>query len=45
MVFKKKNELNLTMPIIDILYRIIFEEGNAQDCFADILIEGDNIDS
>ena len=45
MVFKKKNDLNLTMPIIDILYRIIFEGGNAQDCFADILIEGDNIDS
>ena len=45
MVFKKKNELNLIMPIIDILYRIIFEGGNAQDCFADILIEGDNIDS
>ena len=45
MVFKKKNEFNLTMPIIDILHRIIFDNEKAQDCFADILIEGDNKDS
>ena len=45
MVFKKKNEFNLTMPIIDILHRIIFNNEKAQDCFADILIEGDNKDS
>ena len=45
MVFKKKNEFNLTMPIIDVLHRIIFSNEKAQDCFADILIEGDNKDT
>ena len=45
MVFEKKNELKLIMPIIDILYRIVFKNEKAEDSFADILIEGDNIDS
>ena len=45
MVFEKKNELKLMMPIIDILYKIVFKNEKAVDSFADILIEGDNIDS
>ena len=44
-IFKKKEELNLTMPIVDILNKIIFEKENPKDCFADILIEGDNRDT
>ena len=44
-IFKKKKELNLTMPIVDILNKIIFEKENPKDCFADILIEGDNKDT
>ena len=45
MVFEKKNDLKLIMPIIDILHRIVFKNEKAEDSFADILIEGDNIDS
>ena len=45
MVFEKKNELKLIMPIIDILYRIVYKNEKVEDSFADILIEGDNIDS
>ena len=44
-IFKKKKELNLTMPIVDILNKIIFEKESPKDCFADILIEGDNRDT
>ena len=42
---EKKNELKRMMPIIDILNRIVFKNEKAEDSFADILIEGDNIDS
>lgn len=45
MVYEKKNELNLMMPIIDILHKIVFKNEKAEDSFADILIESDNIDS
>ena len=44
-VFNKKNELNLTMPIVDILYHIVFSEMDPKDCFANIFLESNNIDS
>ena len=44
-VFNKKNELNLTMPIVDILYQIIFSDMDSKDCFANIFLESNNIDS
>ena len=44
-VFNKKNELNLTMPIVDILYQIVFSEMDPKDCFANIFLESNNIDS
>ena len=44
-VFNKKNELNLTMPIVDILYQIVFSDMDSKDCFANIFLESNNIDS
>ena len=43
-VFKKKNELNLSMPIVDVLHKIIFSNMNPKDCFANIFLESNNID-
>ena len=43
-VFNKKNELNLSMPIVDVLYQIVFSEMDPKDCFANIFLESNNID-
>ena len=43
-VFNKKNELNLSMPIVDVLYQIIFSKMDPKDCFANIFLESNNID-
>ena len=43
-VFKKKNELDLSMPIVDVLYKIIFSKMHPKDCFANIFLESNNID-
>ena len=43
-VFIKKNELNLSMPIVDVLYQIIFSKMDPKDCFANIFLESNNID-
>ena len=43
-VFKRKNELNLSMPIVDVLHKIIFSKMNPKDCFANIFLESNNID-
>ncbi len=43
-VFNKKNELNLSMPIVDVLYQIIFSKMDPKDCFANIFYESNNID-
>ena len=44
-VFNKKNELNLSMPIVEELHKIIFNNSNPKDCFANIFHESNNIDS
>ena len=43
-VFKKKNELDLSMPIVDVLHKIIFSKMHPKDCFANIFLESNNID-
>ena len=43
-VFNKKSELNLSMPIVDVLYQIVFSEMDPKDCFANIFLESNNID-
>ena len=43
-VFNKKNELYLSMPIVDVLYQIVFSEMDPKDCFANIFLESNNID-
>ena len=43
-VFNKKNDLNLSMPIVDVLYQIIFSKMDPKDCFANIFLESNNID-
>ena len=43
-VFNRKNELNLSMPIVDVLHKIIFSKMNPKDCFANIFLESNNID-
>ena len=43
-VYNRKNELNLSMPIVDVLHKIIFSKMNPKDCFANIFLESNNID-
>ena len=44
-VYKKKNSLNLSMPIVDELYKIIFNKSDPKDYFAKIFAESNNIDT
>lgn len=44
-IFQKKNKFRIKMPIVDVLYQIIYLDKNPKKCFLNFLNESGNIDT
>tara|TARA_Y100000816_G_scaffold73544_2_gene49518 strand:- start:5922 stop:6920 length:999 start_codon:yes stop_codon:yes gene_type:complete len=44
-LYKKKNELNIDMPIVNAMHNIIYLNKKPKECFLEFLTESGNIDS
>ena len=44
-IFQKKNKFRIKMPIVDVLYQIIYLNKNPKKCFLNFLNESGNIDT